>query len=252
MSLKRILCLKNRLKVLEACHAIFEYPLICSCNQFTKPIQALFKIIRSQYVPLIVSVSLNCSESYKALSILQGQFPLLEKPHNSIKRLILNIGFFADEILLISITHIVQTFDTRSRFVFFQTSRWDRLRRVRSCLSTLGIWRIEISLSRWTKRLKMCLEHVCCLKTVAIMFICIRSCQITIIHDTANNMQYFLYIMTNFKKDVNPFDSITTPTRLECDLSKHPSSRMYRINLCRAFTTHFPRWSCQFRCCPFL
>ena len=205
--------------------AIFEYPLICSCNQFTKPIQALFKIIRSQYVPLIVSgiLELVVRVLQSFVNTFQGQFPLLEKPHNSIKRLILNIGFFADEILFISITHIVQTFDTTLKVRIFPD---ESLGSVAARSVVLLVDAGYLAYRNVVVAVDKAIEDVFGTRLLPgnrgdyVHMHSLVSNYDYMTYDTANNMQYFLYIMTNFKKDVNPFDSITTPTRLECDLSK--------------------------------
>ena len=97
--------------------AIFETPFVFSCKQFTTPIQAFFKITTSKFIPLIISgaVEFVVRSLQSFINTFQGEFPTMEKVHNSAKRLLLNIGFFVDEIAFITLEKLLQTFDTSIR-----------------------------------------------------------------------------------------------------------------------------------------
>jgi len=210
--------------------AIFETPFVCSCKQFTTPIQAFFKITTSKFIPLIISgaVEFVVRSLQSFINTFQGEFPTMEKVHNSAKRLLLNIGFFVDEIAFITLEKLLQTFDTSIRVRVYPKES------VGAIIARYFVMNIDIL-------------HLVYKNTIVILDKGIESIFGTrllqgdridylhmhslissydyFVYDLANNIQFFMYVSANFKKNQNPFDTITTPIELDCELTTVSNTR---------------------------
>ena len=217
--------LETPLEMMTKAVGVLEKPFICSCNQFTKPIQALFSIIQSKFIPLIASASIELViRSIQSFVLtFQGEFPTMSKVQNSLRRVVLNGGFLIDEVSFIVIENVLQTFDTSIRVTTYPKESFGA---VAARVIVMGLDFSYMGYCHAVVAADMAVEYVFgtnLLEQDRIDFVSAHSLMSNIDYlwyDLANNFQFFIYVIGNFNKGNNPFDSIRTPTVLDCELSK--------------------------------
>ena len=217
--------LETPLEMMSKAVGVLEQPFICSCNQFTKPIQSLFAIIQSKFIPMIISASIELAiRSIQSFVLtFQGQFPTLSKVQNSLRRVVLNSGFLADEIAFITIEHILQTFDSSMRVTTFPKESFGA---IAARVAVMGLDFAYMAYCHMVVAADMAVEYIFdtnILEQDRVDFLSAHTLMSNIDYmwyDLGNNFQFVLYVIGNFDKGNNPFDSIRTPVVLDCELSK--------------------------------
>ena len=224
--------------------AIFETPFVCSCKQFTTPIQAFFKITTSKFIPLIISgaVEFVIRSLQTFINTFQGEFPTMDKVHNSIKRLLLNIGFFVDEIAFITLENLLQTFDTSIRVRVYPK---ESVGAIIARYIVFGLDILHLVYKNTIVIADSAIENIFgtrLLQGNRIDYLHMHSVMSSydfLIYDIANNLQFFMYVSANFQKNQNPFDTITTPIELDCELATVSNTRnvpLWKSSSCFIYT----------------
>lgn len=217
--------LETPLEMMSKAVGVLEQPFICSCNQFTKPIQSLFAIIQSKFIPMIVSASIELViRSIQSFVLtFQGEFPTLSRVQNSLRRVVLNSGFLADEVSFITLEHILQTFDTSMRVSTFPKESFGA---IAARVVVMGLDFAYLAYCHMVVAADMAVEYIFdtnILEQDRVDFLSAHTLMTNIDYmwyDLGNNFQFILYVIGNFDKGNNPFDSIRTPIVLDCELSK--------------------------------
>lgn len=217
--------LETPLEMMSKAVGVLEQPFVCSCNQFTKPIQSFFAIVQSKFIPMIISASIELVIRSVQSFVLtfQGQFPTLSKVQNSLRRIVLNSGFLMDEIAFLTIEHILQTFDSSMRVTTFPKESFGA---VAARVVVMGLDFAYMAYCHIVVAADMAVEYIFDTKLLEqdrVDFLSAHTLMSNIDYlwyDLANNFQFVLYVIGNFDKGNNPFDSIRTPIVLDCELSK--------------------------------
>ena len=153
----------------------------------------------------------------------QGEFPTLSRVQNSLRRVVLNSGFLADEVSFITLEHILQTFDTSMRVSTFPKESFGA---IAARVVVMGLDFVYLAYCHMVVAADMAVEYIFdtnILEQDRVDFLSAHTLMTNIDYmwyDLGNNFQFILYVIGNFDKGNNPFDSIRTPIVLDCELSK--------------------------------